>query len=75
MLVRRGSGYDPYTHAEPAGCIATNWGADLEYAYLPTSGIVSILSPMQDGTSPEAAVIGNDGFAIASAVGPHPAPH
>ena len=36
-------------------------GAELEYAYFPTSSIVSILSPMEDGASPEVAVIGNDG--------------
>ena len=36
-------------------------GAVLEYAYFPTSSIVSILCPMEDGASPEVAVIGNDG--------------
>lgn len=37
-------------------------GIALEYAYFPTSSIVSILSPMKDGASPEVAIIGNDGI-------------
>jgi CRP-like cAMP-binding protein len=36
-------------------------GAAMEYAYFPTSSIVSILNPLQDGAAPEVAVIGNDG--------------
>jgi len=36
-------------------------GAALDFAYFPTSSIVSILNPLQDGAAPEVAVIGNDG--------------
>jgi CRP-like cAMP-binding protein len=36
-------------------------GSAQEYAHFPTSSIVSVLNPMEDGASPEVAVIGNDG--------------
>ena len=36
-------------------------GIALQYAYFPTSSIVSVLSPMENGASPEVAMIGNDG--------------
>src|SRR4249919_4109340 len=47
--------------ALPRGWVIYEPGAALEYAVFPTSSIVSVLSPMEDGASPEVAVIGNDG--------------
>ena len=47
--------------ALPRGLTLYESGIAPEHAYFPTSSIVSILSPMQDGASPEVAVIGNDG--------------
>ena len=47
--------------ALPRGSAIYEPGIALEYAYFPTSSIVSVLSPMEDGSSPEVAVIGNDG--------------
>jgi len=47
--------------ALPRGLPLYEPGAALEYAHFPTSSIVSVLSPMEDGASPEVAVIGNDG--------------
>jgi CRP-like cAMP-binding protein len=47
--------------ALPRGLVLSESGAALECAYFPTSSIVSVLIPMQDGASPEVAVIGNDG--------------
>lgn len=47
--------------ALPRGLALYEPGTALEYAYFPTSSIVSVLSPMEDGASPEVAVIGNDG--------------
>ena len=47
--------------ALPRGLVLHEPGAALEYAYFPTSSIVSVLNPMEDGASPEVAVIGNDG--------------
>jgi CRP-like cAMP-binding protein len=44
------------------GSVLYEPGAALEHACFPTSSIVSILSPMQDGAAPEVAVIGNDGL-------------
>lgn len=37
-------------------------GAAMEHAYFPTSSIVSVLSPLEDGAAPEVAAIGNDGM-------------
>ena len=58
--------YDRFApHLEPV-TLPRGWaiyepGAALEYAVFPTSSIVSVLSPMEDGAAPEVAVIGNDG--------------
>lgn len=49
--------------ALPRGLVLHEPRAALEYAYFPTSSIVSVLNPMEDGASPEVAVIGNDGVA------------
>jgi len=45
----------------PRGSAIYEPGIAQEYAYFPTSSIVSVLIPMEDGSSPEVAVIGNDG--------------
>lgn len=43
---------------------------DLEFAYFPDSGIVSLLVATEDGKTVEAAMVGNDGVVgVASAVG------
>ena len=47
--------------ALPRGAALYEPGTSLEYASFPTSSIVSVLIPMEDGASPEVAVIGNDG--------------
>ncbi len=47
--------------ALPRGLAIYEPGIALEYAHFPTSSIVSVLSPMEDGSSPEVAIIGNDG--------------
>lgn len=47
--------------ALPRGLTLYEPGNAPEYAYFPTSSIVSILVPMEDGASPEVAVIGDDG--------------
>lgn len=49
--------------ALPRGLALYEPGTAPEYAHFPTSSIVSVLSPMEDGASPEVAVIGNDGVA------------
>ena len=48
--------------AVPRGWAIYEPSGRLEYAYFPTSSIVSVLSPMRDGATPEVAVIGNDGL-------------
>lgn len=48
--------------ALPRGLVLHEPGTAQEYAYFPTSSIVSVLNPMEDGASPEVAVIGNDGL-------------
>jgi len=48
--------------ALPRGLVLHEPGSAQEYAYFPTSSIVSVLNPMEDGASPEVAVIGNDGL-------------
>ncbi len=48
--------------ALPRGWAIYEPGIAPNYAYFPTSSIVSILSPLLDGASPEVAVIGNDGI-------------
>lgn len=47
--------------ALPRGMIVYEPGGTLDYAYFPTSSTVSVLAPLEDGTSPEVAIIGNDG--------------
>lgn len=47
--------------ALPCGWAVYEPGISMEYAYLPTTSIVSVLSLLEDGSSPEVAVIGNDG--------------
>jgi CRP-like cAMP-binding protein len=47
--------------ALPRGLVLYEPGTALDYATFPTSSIVSVLIPMEDGASPEVAVIGNDG--------------
>jgi len=34
----------------------------IDYAYFPESGVISIVTPMEDGTAVEAATIGNEGM-------------
>lgn len=46
----------------PRGWAIYEPGCPLEHAYFPTSSIISLLNPMEDGASPEVAVIGNDGI-------------
>jgi CRP-like cAMP-binding protein len=46
----------------PRGWAIYEPGCPLDYAVFPTSSIVSVLSPLENGTSPEVAVIGNDGL-------------
>jgi len=48
--------------ALPRGSALYETGTAPDFAYFPTSSIVSVLSPMKDGASPEVAVIGNDGM-------------
>jgi hypothetical protein len=54
-----------YPHLEwvqmPLGKVLYESGADLHYAYFPTTCIVSKLYVMENGASAEIAVIGNDG--------------
>jgi CRP-like cAMP-binding protein len=45
----------------PRGWAIYEPGCKLEYAVFPTSSIVSVLNPLESGTAPEVAVIGNDG--------------
>ena len=47
--------------ALPREWVVSEPGITPDYAHFPTSSIVSVLSPLQDGASPEVAVIGNDG--------------
>ena len=47
--------------ALPRGWAIYEPGSLMEHAVFPTSSIVSVLSPMEDGAAPEVAVIGNDG--------------
>jgi CRP-like cAMP-binding protein len=48
--------------ALPRGWAAYEPGGTMQYAYFPTSSIISVLSPMESGASPEVAIIGNDGM-------------
>jgi hypothetical protein len=47
----------------PLGWAVYEAGGKLEYVYFPTPGIVSLLYVMEDGSSAEMAVTGNDGLA------------
>lgn len=46
----------------PRGWAVHESGGVMEYAYFPISSIVSVLCQLEDGSSPEVAVIGNDGM-------------
>ena len=45
----------------PLGMVVYESGAALRHVYFPTNSIVSLLYVMQDGSSAEIAVVGNDG--------------
>jgi CRP-like cAMP-binding protein len=45
----------------PRGWAIYDPGSTLQFAVFPTSSIVSVLSLLEDGSSPEVAIIGNDG--------------
>lgn len=45
----------------PLGVVLQASGSALEYVYFPTTAVVSLLSPMEDGNSAEIAIVGNDG--------------
>ncbi|CAG0949550.1 hypothetical protein BURK1_00113 [Burkholderiales bacterium] len=47
--------------ALPRNLVLYEPGGTLGHAYFPTSSIVSVLNPLEEGTSLEVAVIGNDG--------------
>ncbi len=46
----------------PLGCVVSEPGVALDYAYFPTSAIVSLLYVMEDGASAEIAVVGREGL-------------
>ena len=46
----------------PAGWVVCEPGSDFDGLYFPTSGIVSTLYVMENGSAAETAVIGNDGM-------------
>ena len=48
--------------ALPRGLTLYDPGVAMEHAYFPTSSIVSVLSPMESGATPEVAIIGDDGM-------------
>ncbi len=45
----------------PRGWAICEPGCTLDHIIFPTSSIVSVLNPLEDGAAPEVAVIGNDG--------------
>jgi CRP-like cAMP-binding protein len=45
----------------PLGGVLYESGSELKHVYFPTEGIVSLLYVMQDGSSAEIAVVGNEG--------------
>ena len=45
----------------PLGLALYESGSEQEYAYFPTTSIVSLLNVTQDGSSAEIAVVGNEG--------------
>jgi len=48
--------------ALPQGWVVCEAGADVDYVYFPTSGIVSLVYELENGTSVEVALTGNDGM-------------
>lgn len=46
----------------PLGSVLYEPGSPLQYAYFPTTAIVSLVSVMEDGHSTEAAIVGSDGL-------------
>ena len=46
----------------PAGWVVCESGSDFDGLYFPTTGIVSLLHVMENGSAAETAVIGNDGM-------------
>src|SRR5262249_55170004 len=46
----------------PQGWVVCEAGADVDHVYFPTSGIVSHLYELENGTSVEVALTGNDGM-------------
>ncbi len=46
----------------PLGWAVYESGHDLSYVYLPTTSIISLLYVMEDGSSAEIAIVGNDGL-------------
>ena len=46
----------------PIGTVIYESGADLRYAYFPTTCIISLLYVMENGASAEIAVVGNEGM-------------
>src|SRR5260370_23343388 len=58
------------------GQVVYESGNPLEYVYFPTTSVVSWLYTMQDGSTAEMALAGNDGVVgIASFLGGESAPH
>jgi len=55
-----------YPHLEPVsmalGDVVYESGSQLDYVYFPTTAIVSLLYVMEDGSSAEIAVVGNEGI-------------
>lgn len=48
--------------AMPAGWVVCEPGSNFDALYFPTSGVVSLLHMMENGSAAEAAVVGNDGM-------------
>jgi len=46
----------------PLGDVLCESGGKLKYVYFPTTSIVSLLYVMEDGSSAEIAVVGNEGI-------------
>ena len=55
-----------FPHLEPAlmplGKVLYESGHSIQHVYFPTDSIVSLLQGMEDGSSAEVAVVGNDGL-------------
>lgn len=54
--------------ALPQGWVVCEAGADIDHVYFPTSGIVSLVYELENGTSVEVALTGNDGLVGVQAV-------